>query len=102
MCRFLPESPLWLVSNGRYSEAADVVLFMGRMNGLKIDKNIKITHACYDTDTELVELQVNHDKGDEEEEDEVKSDAVLTAYSWTVLFTDRILLKHLLVGSWIW
>lgn len=101
---FLPESPMWLVANGKVEESEKVLQDMARNNGVKVPQRL-----LPPTDKQMPEasmlMEENHNKRttDHQVEDRVK-DMVTNppVYPFTALFTDPTMRKLIIISSSLW
>lgn len=102
--RFLPESPMWLVANGKVEESEKVLQDMARNNGVKVPQRL-----LPPTDKQMPEasmlMEENHNERttDHQVEDRVK-DMVTNppVYPFTALFTDPTMRKLIIISSSLW
>lgn len=45
LCRFIPESPRWLLSQNKKSRAVKITEDMAKENNMSLSKNIEVTSA---------------------------------------------------------
>ena len=106
-CRILPESPVWLVANDQISKAEKILTDMARLNGVVMHQPLTLAtqpsvdehRHCMDSQSQPFNLDTKAGQWENSLEKEMTPTSNVRLLA---LVTDRRLLVHTIISSFLW